>query len=392
MPKISIIVPSHTMANGAFFLARTLKSIGEQTFKDYEVIIKSNGRMAKNMNDGIRCAKGEIIKLLCMDDYLAHPDALQEIVDNWKGGWMATACAHLSVEDMVWAKGEDKGKPIPLGTVFDPHYAKYENRDKILLGGNTVGGLSVVAFKNEDPPLFDENLDWLVDVEFYTKLFDRWGTPTILNDINVIIGVGSHQTTQVLTDEYKANEGVYVQDRYFPTIDRLYERYCETKSDINEHLPTLMELTKECNHATELGVRYAVSTWAFLKGLKGRKGTKCVSVDIVKPEEFGVSTELLKKVASQEGTEWEFILGDSLEIEIEPTDLLFLDTIHTYKQVLAELKRHAPKTKKYIAIHDTETSKEELQPAINEFLGENPEWEMYKFHPKNNGLSVLRRK
>lgn len=51
------------------------------------------------------------------------------------------------------------------------------------------------------------------------------------------------------------------------TLDEKYNQICETRSDINEHLPTLYKYSKECESILELGVRSAVSTFAFLKGL-----------------------------------------------------------------------------------------------------------------------------
>jgi hypothetical protein len=47
-----------------------------------------------------------------------------------------------------------------------------------------------------------------------------------------------------------------------------------------------------------------------------------------------------------------FIEGDVLKLEIEETDLLFLDTWHVYEQVRDELKLHANKVRKYICFHD----------------------------------------
>ena len=37
------------------------------------------------------------------------------------------------------------------------------------------------------------------------------------------------------------------------TIERKYIEKCGTRSDINEHLPTLYEYAKHCTHITEAG-------------------------------------------------------------------------------------------------------------------------------------------
>ena len=49
------------------------------------------------------------------------------------------------------------------------------------------------------------------------------------------------------------------------TPGKHYEKLCDIRSDINEHLPTLKRYASECKTVTEMGVRYACSTWAFLE-------------------------------------------------------------------------------------------------------------------------------
>ena len=41
---------------------------------------------------------------------------------------------------------------------------------------------------------------------------------------------------------------------------------CNLVSDINEHLPTLKRYAEDCDHITEMGVRWLVSTIAFMMG------------------------------------------------------------------------------------------------------------------------------
>src|SRR3990167_8201229 len=83
LPKVSIVLPIHNMKNGAFFLWRCINSIMEQTFKNYEIVITKEGSMPVNTNAGIKKARGELIKILYLDDWFAHPNALKDIVDNF---------------------------------------------------------------------------------------------------------------------------------------------------------------------------------------------------------------------------------------------------------------------------------------------------------------------
>lgn len=196
--RISIVVPTHKMSNGEFFLNRLIHSLDVQTFRDFELVITTEGKMAANTNSGIKKAKGEIVKILFMDDYFYSKDALKHISDSFEGGWLATGCTH------------DDGY-----TVENPHEPSY-NED-IRYGNNTIGSPSVVAFENKDPLLFDEKLSWLLDCDLYARLYARYGLPTLLPDIDIGIGIGRHQTTHLMSDREKNEEYQYLQEKYAPT-------------------------------------------------------------------------------------------------------------------------------------------------------------------------------
>lgn len=195
-PKISICIPIYPMKNKNFFLKRCLESIHRQTFKDYEIVITEQGKMAENTNASIKEATGEYIKIMYMDDFFAHDDALKVIVDNLDCDWLATGCTHTD------------------GRVrFNDHYAVW---NKSIHNSNTIGSPSVITFKNDDPILFDENLTWVLDCDFYKRMYDRYGMPKIIDDINVVIGVGEHQATSFLSDELKNNEQKEMYEKYTP--------------------------------------------------------------------------------------------------------------------------------------------------------------------------------
>lgn len=195
-PRISIVTPTHDMENGEYFLSRLMKSLDAQTFKNFEVIVTNEGKMAENTNRGIKQAKGDIIKILFMDDYFVSPYALDNINNAFKGGWLASGCLH------------DSALPFDLPVLHNPHYPKWDG--DVPIGKNTIGSPSVVAFENNEPLLFDENLSWLLDCELYGRLYERYGEPTLINDLDVAIGVGMHQTTHKLTNEEKWAEHEYI--------------------------------------------------------------------------------------------------------------------------------------------------------------------------------------
>jgi hypothetical protein len=178
-----------------------------------------------------------------------------------------------------------------------------------------------------------------------------------------------------------------------------------TPSDINEHFPAIIEYGQQCDHITEMGVRGIISTWGWL----ATNPKKLVSYDIQDPSKWGGSLEDVKDTAQSIDTEFEFHLANVLEVEIEETDLLFLDTWHAYKQLKAELVLHAPKVRKFICFHDTtsyadydETSYEVwgedwkaegigIWKAIEEFLEDNPEWVLEKRFTNNNGFTIIKK-
>ena len=179
------------MDNGPFFISRLIHSLETQTFTDFDVkFTDEEGTMAMNTNAAIRRCKGQIVKVLYMDDYLTSPDSLQKMVDAFNGGWLVTGCVH------------DDGT-----TIGNPHIPSYN--DQIHTGANTIGSPSVLMFANDQPLLFDERMNWLLDCDLYKRLYARYGPPTIVPEPLVTIGIGPHQTTYKLSDEQKEQEVFY---------------------------------------------------------------------------------------------------------------------------------------------------------------------------------------
>src|SRR5690348_9680862 len=132
-----------------------------------------------------------------------------------------------------------------------------------------------------------------------------------------------------------------------------YSKYLQP-SDINEHLPHLRRLASECGSVTEIGIRDAVSTCGLLFGL--------AESDVETPSYLGIdlntpplgSLIYTQRLAEENGVFFKFRQGNDMQIAIEPTDLLFIDTMHTYCHLTYELEKFAPKVNQYIALHDTD--------------------------------------
>lgn len=192
--------------------------------------------------------------------------------------------------------------------------------------------------------------------------------------------------------------------------EEVFTNACATPSDINEHLPLLRRLAERCDHVTEFGMRWARgSTLAFLAA----QPKTFISWDI---DAFSVCSPRVNSLLPLCGeTIFQPRCGDTLKITIEPTDMLFIDTLHTGKQLLRELERHVdPKgadphaqspVRKFLAFHDTETfgmvgedgKPPGLRTAIRQFqrLFAFPLWDnvidgVPHDFANNNGLIVLK--
>ena len=183
------------------------------------------------------------------------------------------------------------------------------------------------------------------------------------------------------------------------TIQKKYEEKCQEPSDINQLLGYLKEYAEKCEHITEFGVRRPTSTYALLAA----KPKRLVSYDIGRYPEV----DEVESLATAEGLNFEFVLQDVLQADIEETDFLWIDTAHTATQCERELAKHANKARKYIGFHDYTTFFEigegayndsdiwcgrGLRYAVEPFLAKNPQWQIAFKTDINNGLLIIERK
>lgn len=165
---------------------------------------------------------------------------------------------------------------------------------------------------------------------------------------------------------------------------------CNTPSDIFEHLPLFNILAKTCTHVTEFGVRWGTSSTAWLNN-----NVRLRAYDI---KAFPEAVTLFDK-AQQLGKDAELIIADTGTMEdIEPTDLLFIDSLHTAEHILKEL-RFAHRVRKYLVFHDTvtfgdvgEDGSPGVMHAVQAFLSANTDWVILENRTNCNGIMVLTRK
>ena len=169
-------------------------------------------------------------------------------------------------------------------------------------------------------------------------------------------------------------------------LDTLYKIAADSPSDMRPHVPILRDYAAG-RSVLELGVRYGVSTSAFLAGYPRRM----VSVDM---NPF-VYQESYEAAAKEAGLDWQFYQSSSLDPR-EVFDLVFFDTTHYADHVRAELQVHVTPGVRFLIFHDTVLFGEigdggnpltmtnpdpTVNPpgilyAIREFMRANPEWRL----------------
>jgi glycosyltransferase involved in cell wall biosynthesis len=229
IPFFSIAIPTYGYnGNGVEFLEHSLKILSEQTFKDFEVIISDhsidntikevclkwdnildikyylneNGRgiISPNINNAMRNCNGEWIKVLFQDDFLYDKFSLEnqnrfiESISNLS--WLMTTFYHSND-----------------GFTFYRFYEPVWN-DLIWTGNNTMGCPSGLTLKNKDLIFFDEGLNWLMDCDYYYRMFLKYGEPKILKKLTSVNRTWGARLTDTTTEELKIKEFNLLKEKY----------------------------------------------------------------------------------------------------------------------------------------------------------------------------------
>lgn len=175
------------------------------------------------------------------------------------------------------------------------------------------------------------------------------------------------------------------------TLDQLRQDFVDLNikpinwlGDSPARFDTYARYAGQVDSITEFGVYTGLSTCAWLSG----HPKKLRSYDIT--NRYLTVLPELETNAKINGTDFEFAIANSLEIDIDPCDLLFIDTVHTKDHCLAELDCHASKANRYIVLHDPSDWPGVFE-AVIVFLHHNRQWHIIEHCNKNSGLLVLER-
>jgi hypothetical protein len=225
----SIAIPTYGYnGKGSEFLEFSFEKLNSQTFKNFEIVISDhstddtikdicdkwkeklniihffneNGRgvISPNINESMKNCKGQWIKILFQDDFLFDENSLQKqhdyILQNQNLKWFFTQFYHSN-----------------NGINFYRHYFPQWNSN-VWSGNNTLGCPSGLTLKNNDLIFFDENLNWLMDCDFYQRMFLKYGEPSVLNEITVVNRTWGNRLTDTISEQQKYNEFLIVSKKY----------------------------------------------------------------------------------------------------------------------------------------------------------------------------------
>lgn len=219
--KLSIAIPCYEMGgHGIEMLTCAINSIKEQTFIDYEIVVSDHsidnelyelcqsynlnikyyrnpdkrGSSSANINNAIMHCTGDIIKILCQDDYLADSFSLEHTVSAFDESTQWLVSSYLVTRDRI--------------TIARHYLPRWNNKIYI---ENTIGTHSCLTIRNDPPILFDENLIFYMDCEYYYRLYQKYGLPKILSNPTVVQLLWPGQVSNTLiTDNLDQAERNYV--------------------------------------------------------------------------------------------------------------------------------------------------------------------------------------
>lgn len=230
-PFFSIAIPTYGYDGmGVQFLDDNFKFLTTQTFKDFEVVISDHsnddtikticnkwgdtlkikyfrnehgrGFISPNLNIALKNSTGKYIKILFQDDFLFDENALKiqydTLTENKDIKWVVSTFCHSN-------------DGINFYRTQTPKYV-----DNIWNGTNLLGNPSNLTIINKYILYFDETLNWLMDCEYYYRLFLRYGNPTIIPQITVVNRTHGCGLTDTTTRETKDKELNNLKNKYAP--------------------------------------------------------------------------------------------------------------------------------------------------------------------------------
>jgi hypothetical protein len=158
------------------------------------------GNAGENWNNALKYATGKTLQYNCMDERLAHPNAIKDALDFMNRNnsqWIAVA----QITE-------------PKNTLYIPFWNPY------MITSNTLSGPTAVIIRDTlkhitlDPQFF-----YFIDTEWYYRLWKTAGQPVIFNQVTYIGRIHDLQMTNTFsTPERVELERTRLHEKYGPTL------------------------------------------------------------------------------------------------------------------------------------------------------------------------------
>jgi glycosyltransferase involved in cell wall biosynthesis len=231
-PLISICIPTY---NQTIHLSKLLDSIFLQRQVSYEVIVTDDsttddvfhlinhyvkkGNNIKyiknrpslgapnNWNFGISLAKGKFIKIMHHDGWFEDEFALKKLLDKIKDKKNSFVFS---------AVRNDFNNKIYSYNISEKNLFNIRKEPENLILANLIGGPSGILYPNNLNLKFDENIIWLVDIEFYLQLLKKGLTLEYIDQILYTSKVDSDSLTinNMVNTEKQLYEYSYLFNKY----------------------------------------------------------------------------------------------------------------------------------------------------------------------------------
>lgn len=183
------------------------------------------------------------------------------------------------------------------------------------------------------------------------------------------------------------------------SLDELFAFVKATPRDLDQHADTIRKYASEAESIAAFVKR---REWNVL--LAAGKPKRLV-VHQTEPDPLLDAVHASVQEANKAGAGIEYVThvggsgADSLVAEIQPVDLLVIDTVHHADRLWAELSKHGKKVNKRIMLRGTGAFGEQaeggqgpgLLPAVRRFIHDNREWTVIYHTQDQYGLTVMSR-
>lgn len=221
-PKVSICIPAY---NQTQYLQILLASIEAQTFKDFEVIVSDDSSTEavaetiksyseklpinytrnkpalgspENWNAAIKKASGQFIKIMHHDDFFAESNSLKKMVAFLEEGNYDFVFANTTIQNVLSPQTQR------VHTIKD--FPQILNNPELTFFGNPIGAPSTLLCKQEIAKKiqYNKQLIWLVDVEYYYRLFKLSIKGAVINEPLIAThDAAEHQISKDCIDDYE---------------------------------------------------------------------------------------------------------------------------------------------------------------------------------------------